>query len=191
MKTMTEIEKRMISDMLMHTRKIAIKWHEDDVEENTLYYPIVDIEGGWLATTNGNPITEYDQQRALDELYAYCPDEMMEKELDRLQEERECAELACATITAGYGEKLTGEDKKYIARTMRAWGVNLMSNVNWPELFKAELVKPVWAEHEICETEIPTLLHSIDACIGDAWRKDLDENERLFGNGNGNRPGRW
>ena len=121
MKNMTENEKRVISDMLMHTRKITIKWHEDDVEENTLYYPIYDIEGYWLATKGGNPITEYDQTKALDELSAYCPDEQAEEELERLREERDCAELACETIKEGYVENLTEEDKHYIASVMCAW----------------------------------------------------------------------
>ena len=44
-------------------------------------------------------------------------------------------------------------------------------NPNWADLFKANLVKPAWADNAK-ETEIPFVVHAIDSCIGTNWRKD-------------------
>lgn len=55
------------------------------------------------------------------------------------------------------------------------------------DLFKANLVKPAWADNAK-ETEIPIIVHAIDSCIGENWRKDENENEQLFGNSDRNRP---
>ena len=61
-------------------------------------------------------------------------------------------------------------------------------NSNWTDLFKANLVKPAWADNAK-ETEIPFVVHSIDACIGTNWREDGNNDEQLFGNSDRNRPG--
>lgn len=58
-------------------------------------------------------------------------------------------------------------------------------NPNLTNLFKANLVKPAWADNAK-ETEIPFILHAIDSCIGTDWRKDGNDDERLFGNSNRN-----
>ena len=63
-------------------------------------------------------------------------------------------------------------------------------NPNLTDLFKANLVKPAWADNAK-ETEIPFILHAIDNCIGTKWRKDENENEQLFGNSDRSRPGHW
>lgn len=49
------------------------------------------------------------------------------------------------------------------------------------DLFKANLVKPAWADNAK-ETEIPFVVHAIDSCIGTNWRKDENDDEQLFGN---------
>ena len=59
---------------------------------------------------------------------------------------------------------------------------------NFAEIFKANLVKPAWADNAK-ETEIPFVVHAIDSCIGTNWRKDSDNDEQLFSNSNRNRPG--
>lgn len=61
-------------------------------------------------------------------------------------------------------------------------------NPNLTDLFKANLVKPTWANN-VKETEIPFVVHAIDTCIGTEWRKDGNNNEQLFGNSDRNRPG--
>lgn len=61
-------------------------------------------------------------------------------------------------------------------------------NPNLTDLFKANLVKPTWADNAN-ETETPFVVHSIDSCIGKNWRKDENENEQLFSNSDRNRPG--
>lgn len=60
-------------------------------------------------------------------------------------------------------------------------------NPNWADLFKANLVKPVWAENAK-ETEIQFVVHAIDSCIGTNWREDGNNDEQLFGNSNRSRP---
>ena len=60
-------------------------------------------------------------------------------------------------------------------------------NPNLTDLFKANLVKPAWADNAK-ETEIPFVVHAIDSCIGINWRKDSDNDVQLFGNSNRNRP---
>lgn len=60
-------------------------------------------------------------------------------------------------------------------------------NPNLTNLFKANLVKPAWADNAK-ETEIPFILHAIDSCIGTDWRKDSDDDEQLFSNSDRNRP---
>lgn len=60
-------------------------------------------------------------------------------------------------------------------------------NPNWADLFKANLVKPAWADNAK-ETEIPFVVHAIDNCIGTNWRKD-GNGEQLFGNSDRSRPG--
>lgn len=57
---------------------------------------------------------------------------------------------------------------------------------NLTDLFKANLVKPAWAEKGVTETEIPFVINAIDKTIGTNWRKDSDNDERLFGNSNRN-----
>lgn len=52
---------------------------------------------------------------------------------------------------------------------------------NLTDLFKANLVKPAWAD-KAKETEIPFVVHAIDSCIGKNWRKDENDDEQLFGN---------
>lgn len=59
---------------------------------------------------------------------------------------------------------------------------------NWAELFKANLVKPVWADNAK-ETEIPFVVHAIDSCISTNWRKDGNNDEYLFSDRNCIRPG--
>ena len=61
-------------------------------------------------------------------------------------------------------------------------------NPNWADLFKANLVKPTWADNAK-ETEIPFIVHAIDSCIGTNWRKDVNNDEQLFGNSNSSRSG--
>ena len=61
-------------------------------------------------------------------------------------------------------------------------------NPNWADLFKANLVKPAWADNAK-ETEIPFVVHAIDSCIGTNWRKDGKNDEQLFGNSDRSRPG--
>ena len=61
-------------------------------------------------------------------------------------------------------------------------------NPNWIDLFKANLVKPAWADNAK-ETEIPFAVHAIDSCIGTNWRKDGNDNEQLFSNSYRSRPG--
>ena len=59
---------------------------------------------------------------------------------------------------------------------------------NLTDLFKANLVKPAWADNAK-ETEIPFVLHAIDTCIGTNWRKDGNNDEQLFSNSDRSRPG--
>jgi hypothetical protein len=59
---------------------------------------------------------------------------------------------------------------------------------NLTDLFKANLVKPAWADNAK-ETEIPFAVHAIDTCIGKNWRKDGNNDVQLFGNNDRNRPG--
>ena len=59
---------------------------------------------------------------------------------------------------------------------------------NLTDLFKANLVKPAWADNAN-ETEIPFVVHAIDTCIGTNWRKDGNDDEQLFSNSDSNRPG--
>lgn len=61
-------------------------------------------------------------------------------------------------------------------------------NPNWADLFKANLVKPAWADNAK-ETEIPFVVHAIDTCIGTEWREDGNDNEQLFSDSDSNRPG--
>ena len=61
-------------------------------------------------------------------------------------------------------------------------------NPNWADLFKANLVKPAWADNAK-ETEIPFIVHAIDTCIGTNWRKDGNNDEQLFSNSDRIRPG--
>lgn len=61
-------------------------------------------------------------------------------------------------------------------------------NLNLTDLFKANLVKPAWADNAK-ETEIPFLVHAIDSCIGTKWREDGNNDEQLFSNSDRNRPG--
>jgi len=55
---------------------------------------------------------------------------------------------------------------------------------NWTEVFKANLVRPVWTRENPSMTEIPFIVQAIDSCIGDNWRKEVDingtTNERIF-----------
>lgn len=60
-------------------------------------------------------------------------------------------------------------------------------NPNWADLFKANLVKPAWADNAT-ETEIPFAVHAIDSCIRTNWRKDGSNNEQLFSNSDRSRP---
>lgn len=57
---------------------------------------------------------------------------------------------------------------------------------NFTDLFKANLVKPAWAEKGVTETEIPFVINTIDKTIGTDWRKDGNSDERLFGNSDRN-----
>ena len=59
---------------------------------------------------------------------------------------------------------------------------------NWADLFKANLVKPAWADNAN-ETEIPFVVHAIDSCISTNWRKDGNKDEQLFGNSDRSRSG--
>ena len=61
-------------------------------------------------------------------------------------------------------------------------------NPNWADLFKANLVKPAWADNAK-ETETPFIIHAIDSCIGTNWRKDGNNDEQLFSNSDRSRPG--
>lgn len=58
---------------------------------------------------------------------------------------------------------------------------------NWTDLFKANLVKPAWADN-VMETEIPLVVHAIDTCIGTEWRKDGNNDEQLFSDSDCSRP---
>lgn len=42
-------------------------------------------------------------------------------------------------------------------------------NPNFTDLFKANLVKPAWADNAK-ETEIPFVVHAIDSCIGTNYK---------------------
>ena len=57
---------------------------------------------------------------------------------------------------------------------------------NLTDLFKSNLAKPVWAEKGVTETEIPFVINAIDKIIGTDWRKDGNNDERLFSNSNRN-----
>lgn len=59
---------------------------------------------------------------------------------------------------------------------------------NFTEIFKANLVKPAWADNAK-ETELPFVVHAIDSCIGAEWRKDENDNEQLFSESDRIRPG--
>lgn len=59
---------------------------------------------------------------------------------------------------------------------------------NFTEIFKANLVKPARADNAK-ETELPFVVHAIDSCIGAEWRKDENDNEQLFSDGDRIRPG--
>ena len=59
-------------------------------------------------------------------------------------------------------------------------------NPNLTDLFKANLVKPAWADKGVTETEIPFVINTIDKTIGTDWRKDGNDDERLFGNSDRN-----
>lgn len=59
---------------------------------------------------------------------------------------------------------------------------------NFTEIFKANLVKPAWADNAK-ETEIPFAVHAIDSCIGTNWRKDESNDEQLFSDSDRSRPG--
>lgn len=114
--------KTTIDDKLYHTRKIVIKWHNDDMEENTLYYPIDRVNGNWIATKNGKSITVLDHEDSrkaiLRNYELYTRGYMFA--VERLHEER-CRVLTCiADIEDGYGEELTEEDIKYIAQAILA-----------------------------------------------------------------------
>ena len=61
-------------------------------------------------------------------------------------------------------------------------------NPNLTDLFKANLVKPAWADNAK-ETELPFVVHAIDSCIGAEWRKDENDNEQLFSDSDRIRPG--
>ena len=61
-----------------------------------------------------------------------------------------------------------------------------MIAINWPEIIKAHLAKPAWAEKGVTETEIPFVINAIDKTIGTDWRKEDNDNERLFSNSNRN-----
>lgn len=58
---------------------------------------------------------------------------------------------------------------------------------NWTDLFKANLVKPAWADN-VKETETPFVVYAIDSCIGTNWRKDESNDEQLFSNSDRSRP---
>lgn len=60
-------------------------------------------------------------------------------------------------------------------------------NQNLTDLFKANLVKPVWADNAK-ETDIPFVVHAIDSCIGTNWREDGNNDEQLFSNSDRSRP---
>lgn len=55
-----------------------------------------------------------------------------------------------------------------------------MNKPNLTDIFKANLAKPAWAEKGVTETEIPFVINTIDKTIGTDWRKDGDNDERLF-----------
>lgn len=59
---------------------------------------------------------------------------------------------------------------------------------NLTDLFKANLVKPAWADNAK-EIEIPFVVHAIDSCIGTNWRKDGNNDEQLFSDSDRSRPG--
>lgn len=59
---------------------------------------------------------------------------------------------------------------------------------NFTEIFKANLVKPAWADNAK-ETELPFVVHAIDSCIGAEGRKDENDNEQLFSDSDRIRPG--
>ena len=61
-------------------------------------------------------------------------------------------------------------------------------NTNLTDLFKANLVKPAWADNAK-ETEIPFIIHAIDSCICTNWRKDGNNDEQLFSNSDRSRHG--
>lgn len=54
------------------------------------------------------------------------------------------------------------------------------------DLFKANLAKPAWAEKGVTETEIPFVINAIDKTIGTDWRKEVNDDERLFSNSDRN-----
>lgn len=100
------------------TKKIIFRWHEEDVEENTFYYPIYDIEGGFIAETNGNPVTEYDIAEAKERLALYCPEDMADEAFAHWKEEFDCVETCKSVISEGYGMELDEEDVKRLYNYM-------------------------------------------------------------------------
>lgn len=60
-------------------------------------------------------------------------------------------------------------------------------NPNLTDLFKANLVKPAWADN-VKESEIPFVVHAIDTCIGKNWRKDGNNDAQLFSDSDRSRP---
>ena len=67
----------------------------------TIYFGIDRLYGGWLATTDGDPITLNTLEDAGDE-----------KEIERIE----------ALIESNWGVACTAEDEQYVAEWLNIWG---------------------------------------------------------------------
>ena len=90
------------------------EWYESSIEDdpmrnrdaiNTIYYPIPEIDGEFLVSTNGDPYTQYDLEEA------DTPE--TEQELEQIRK----------LIASGAGEDCNDEDADYIESWLQAWGI--------------------------------------------------------------------
>ena len=90
------------------------EYYESNIEDgtlcigdatNTIYYPVPELDGEFLVSTNGDPFTQYDLEEA-----------------DNPEAEQEL-ELIRKLIASGAGEDCNDEDADYIKSWLQAWGI--------------------------------------------------------------------
>lgn len=84
-----------IADDPLHNRELI----------NTIYYPVPELYGEFLVSTNGNPFTQNDLEDA--------DDPEAEQELKQIRK----------LIASGAGEDCNDEDADYIKSWLQAWGI--------------------------------------------------------------------